>query len=99
LEICLSSEETKTAHNASQNSKENNGLMLRYSESAVRRAEDVTVSLGFCALMLVPTFLLTYVENKNWKMVVIAVFVLLSTVMSSFIATATHKPGLAVVAG
>ena len=90
------------AHNnlfALQNSNEQRGLMLRYSERAVRLTEDVSVSLGFCALLLIPTFLLAYVQNKNWKLAVVAVFVLLSTFVSSFMATATHKPGLAIVAG
>jgi hypothetical protein len=73
-------------------------MMLRYSEKAVRLTEDVFVNLGFCALLLIPTFLVTYVQSRIWRLVVVAVFVLLSTFLSSFMATATHKPGLAIVA-
>ena len=82
-----------------QDSNEQRGLMLRYSEKAVRLTEDISINLGFCALLLTPTFLLAYVQNKNWKLAVVTVFVLLSTFLSSFMATATHKPGLAIVAG
>ena len=73
--------------------------MRHYPERAARLTEDILINLAFCALLLVPIILLMYVPNRDWKLVVVAVFVLLSTFLSSFIATATHKPGLAIVAG
>ena len=73
--------------------------MLHYPERVVRVIEDILINLTFCALLLIPIVLLMYVPNRNWKLVVVAVFILLSIFLSSFMAKATHKPGLAIVAG
>lgn len=81
-----------------QDRKVQRGLMLQYDERIGQRAEDIFINLGFCALLLVPILLLNYVHVMHWKLIV-SVFILLSTFLSSFMATATHKPGLAVVAG
>ena len=82
-----------------QDRKQQSGLMLQYSEQAIQRTEDVFINLAFCSLLLIPILLLSYVQNKHWKLAVVAVFVLLSTFLSSFMATASHKPGLAIIAG
>jgi hypothetical protein len=53
----------------------------------------------FCFLLLVPILILSYVQSKQLQLTVVAVFILLSTFLSSFMASASHKPGLAIVAG
>ena len=73
--------------------------MIQYPERAVRLIEDVLINFAFCALLLIPIALLIYLPSRTWKLVIVSIFVLLSTFLSSFMATATHKPGLAIVAG
>ena len=70
-------------------------VMLQYQERTVRLTEDIFINLTFCTLLVVPIVLLMYVPNSSWRLVVVALFIFLSTFLSSFMATATHKPGLA----
>ena len=72
-------------------------VMLQYQERTVRLTEDIFINLTFCTLLVVPIVLLMYVPNSSWRLVVVALFIFLSTFLSSFMATATHKPGLAIV--
>jgi hypothetical protein len=73
--------------------------MLTYKEGAVRLAEDIIVNVAFCLLVLVPILFLSYLKDKVAKLSLVLAFVLLSAVVSSYLANATHKTSLAVIAG
>ena len=74
-------------------------IMLTYEESAVRLAEDIVINVAFCLLVLIPIILLSYLKNKVIKLMLVLAFVLLSAIVSSFLANTTHKTSLAVIAG
>lgn len=57
------------------------------------------MNIAFCLLVLIPILLLSYLKDKVAKLMLVLGFVLLSAVVSSFLANATHKISLAVIAG
>jgi hypothetical protein len=73
-------------------------MMLLYSEAAVRAFEDVMVNICFCLLVLVPIIALSYLKDKSGKLVLVIAFVILSSIVATFLANATHKSSIAIVA-
>jgi len=72
--------------------------MLYYSESAVRAFEDIAVNVSFGLLVLVPIIVLSFLKNKVEKLVLVLLFVLLSSIVATVLANATQKSSIAVVA-
>ncbi|KAH8808786.1 hypothetical protein F5884DRAFT_858305 [Xylogone sp. PMI_703] len=75
------------------------GTSLIYSEEKVRRAEAVFLHLSFCILLVVPVVLLSYLESKVWKLVVLGIFLAAASFLCVGLLNTPNKSSLAVVAG
>lgn len=53
----------------------------------------------FCFLLLCPVVALVYVNNKAWKLVILVIFVLGASMLTSSLSDAADQSSLAVVAG
>jgi hypothetical protein len=72
---------------------------LLYSEENVRRAEAVFLHACFCCLLLCPIFGLSYVHSKTWKLVILAVSLFATAVLTVGFLNGPNKNALALVAG
>lgn len=72
---------------------------LIYSEDSVERAEAVFLHACFCCLLLCPIFALSYVHSKTWKLVILAVSLLATAVLTVGFLNGPNKNALALVAG
>ncbi|KAH6662272.1 hypothetical protein B0J14DRAFT_645435 [Halenospora varia] len=72
---------------------------LLYSEENVQRAEAFFLHACFCFLLLCPIFALSYVNSKTWKLVILAVFLLATAVLTVGFLNVPNKNALALVAG
>lgn len=84
--------------NITQHPKEQRVIMKIYSESAVERLEDISINIIFCTLVIAPIAALSYLKDKFGKLIIVFIFVLLSAVVSSFLAKSVHNTSLAVIA-
>ncbi|KAF4633167.1 hypothetical protein G7Y89_g4959 [Cudoniella acicularis] len=72
---------------------------LLYSEENVQRAEAVFLHACFCCLLLCPIFALSYVRSNAWKLVILAVSLFATAVLTVGFLNAPNKNALALVAG
>jgi hypothetical protein len=72
---------------------------MLYSEVNIKRTERFLMNSTFCVLLLCPVIALIYVNNKAWKLVILAIFVLGASVLTSSFSDAADQSSLAVVAG
>ncbi|RFU26783.1 hypothetical protein B7463_g9548, partial [Scytalidium lignicola] len=70
-----------------------------YSEDKVRRAEAVFLHLSFCTFLMLPVVLLSYLESKTWKLVVLAITLFTASVLCVGSLNTPNKSSLALVAG
>lgn len=69
-----------------------------YSEAAVRLTENVIVSLMFITLVLLPVFLLLFIQSKVRKMAVVLGFVVLVSAVITFVANGMQRVNLGAMA-
>ena len=72
--------------------------MIHYSEALARSIDDILVNIVFCVLVIAPIAFLSYLQNKAKKLTIVVVFILLSAVVSSFLANVRHKTSLTIIA-
>lgn len=72
--------------------------MIHYSEALVRSIDDILVNIVFCVLVIAPIAFLSFLQNKAKKLTIVVVFILLSAIVSSFLAKARHKTSLTIIA-
>ncbi|KIM95567.1 hypothetical protein OIDMADRAFT_59361 [Oidiodendron maius Zn] len=72
---------------------------LLYSEENVQRAEAVFLHACFCCLLLCPILALSYVHSKTWKLVILAVSLFATAVLTVGFLNTPNKNALALVAG
>jgi hypothetical protein len=73
--------------------------MFTYSESAIRRVERTFVHVSFCVLLLCPIIALSAIGSTVGKLVVVIVFLLAASFLTSGLLNGANNNGLAVLAG
>ncbi|KAI9773956.1 MAG: hypothetical protein M1839_001968 [Geoglossum umbratile] len=76
-----------------------NPMAMIYSESHVRKAERLLLTLSFCALLLGPIILLSYTRNKGTKLGIVASFVTSASLLTAGLTKARNWEILTVTAG
>ncbi len=79
--------------------KDTNSGLYTYSERGVLLAEQTIVNFAFCALVLVPIFLLYFLGSKLGKLFIVLACVLLVAPIASAFANKAQKASLGVMAG
>lgn len=69
-----------------------------YSEMAVRLTEEVTVTMLFSILLLIPILGLSFMKNKIGKILLVFAMVLLVSIINSVVANSVQRASLGVVA-
>jgi uncharacterized membrane protein YhaH (DUF805 family) len=73
-------------------------MIYKYSESKIRNAEFVLISVCLCLVQLIPVMALTLVKNKIWKLMIVVVLILFVSLLSSLFANTARATNFGAVA-
>lgn len=73
------------------------GLNL-YSEGFVKHLETFTIMIAFGVLVLAPIVGLTYLDKVSFKLLVISVAMILTSIVASALSDNSHRGSLAIIA-
>ena len=71
---------------------------MRYSESKIRKAELLLVSGSLCIIQILPVLALTFIKNRVWKLLFVAILIILVSLLNTIFANSARSANFGAVA-